>query len=72
MSAPLAHRAILSDPAPEMPALTLWQDSNALAVVNLSAAQCVALASDLLDAARNRMGEHRGRWPHPADQEGAS
>ena len=65
MKPALAHRAVLSDPAPDMPRLTLYIDGEAIAAVNLSAAQCVALASDLLDAARIRMGEHRGRWPNP-------
>lgn len=64
----VAHRATITDPGTGLPTLTLWRDREPVAAVDLCSAQCVALASDLTDAARSRMGEPRGRWPDPRDQ----
>ncbi len=53
---PVAGRAVVSDPpgAPSM--LTMYAGDQALASLELAPSECVALASDLLLAARRRYG----------------
>ena len=48
---PRAGRAIISNPPGEMPVLTLYRAADALALVDLDPATCVALARDLLECA---------------------
>lgn len=63
-----AHRVTITDPCSGLITLTLWRDREPVATVDLCAAQCVALASDLTGAARIRMGEPCGRWPDPRER----
>jgi hypothetical protein len=48
---------VLGDPPGKPASLTLYDDAGALGSVELGPAECVALASDLLLAARLRYGQ---------------
>jgi len=59
--APLpATSAVVADPPGEPTTLTLYAEDSALASITLGPAECVALASDLLNAARRRFGRAPG------------
>lgn len=51
-----ATRAVVADPPGEPTTVTLLGESGALAILALGPAECIALASDLLNAARRRLG----------------
>ncbi len=61
MTAPLATRAVITDPPGEPTTLTLYAAGGAVAFVHLDPATAVGLAGDLIEAARVRLG--RGRAP---------
>jgi hypothetical protein len=51
-----ATRAVVADPPGEPTTLTLYNEDGGLASIMLGPAECIALASDLLNAARRRFG----------------
>jgi hypothetical protein len=51
-----ATRAIVADPPGEPTTLTIYDEDGGLASIVLGPAECIALASDLLNAARRRFG----------------
>ena len=53
---PVAGRGVVSDPAGASTLLTLYTGDQALAELPLGPAEAVALASDMLNAARRRYG----------------
>lgn len=55
-AAPSATRAVVADPPGEPTTLTMHDESGAIATLTLGPAECIALASDLLNAARRRIG----------------
>jgi hypothetical protein len=55
-----ATRAVVTDPPGEPTILTLYGEDGALAAIPLGPADAIALASDLLNAARRRMGRDNG------------
>jgi hypothetical protein len=57
--APRACRAVVSDPPGGAITLKLYLDAVALAEIEIDPASAVALAGDLIDAARQRLGRAR-------------
>ena len=53
---PIAGRGVVSDPPGASTLLTLYTGDQALAELPLGPAEAVALASDMLNAARRRYG----------------
>ena len=54
--APIAGRAVVADPGGGPTVLTMYAGDQALAALELAPSEAVALASDLLLAARRRYG----------------
>jgi hypothetical protein len=61
VTTPVATRATLIESGGEPLKLVLRSDDESLAVLTLGPADAVALASDLLNAARRRLGRGEGR-----------
>jgi hypothetical protein len=61
VTTPVATRALLIEAAGEPIKLAQCSDDESLAVLTLGPADAVALASDLLNAARRRLGRGEGR-----------
>jgi hypothetical protein len=73
MSAPpfIATRAVVSDPPGEPTSIALYDDAGALASAQLDPATCVDVASDLLNAARIRLGRGAAAEPRGSQHAGA-
>lgn len=61
MTGERASRCVVSDPPGEATRLALYSDAGALAYVDLDPATAVAIAGDLIEAARVRFGRARDR-----------